>query len=122
MPANNARPIRCIETGQVYPSVTSAAEAIGVHRTSLYNCALGKSDICAGYHWEYVGEEKPQRQKPENLRRPPRKTIYEVQEEALRRSRETGRRVLYRHIQIEETLALIRQREQLERLKKEAKR
>ena len=62
MPANNARPIRCIETGQVYPSVTSAAEAMGVHRASLYNCALGKSDICAGYHWEYVGEEKPQRQ------------------------------------------------------------
>lgn len=122
MPANNARPIRCIETGQVYPSATAAAEALGVHRTSLYNCALGKSDICAGYHWEYVGERKPKRQKPENLRRPPTMTIEDVQKEAARRTRETGRYTDYADIQKEETVALIRQRDKLAKLKKEAKR
>jgi hypothetical protein len=95
---------------------------MGVHRTSLYNCALGKSDICAGYHWEYVGEEKPKRQKPEkpeNLRRPPSKTIEEVQEEAARRTLETGRRVRYADIQKEETVALIRGQDTLAKLKLE---
>ena len=130
MAANNVRPIRCIETGLVYPSVVSAAEALGVHRSGLYKCALGELDTCAGYHWEYVGDGhmirpgKPK--KPDKPRSAPSMTIYEVQEEAARRTRETGRRVRYAHIQIEETVALIRQRDtaaaaKLEKLKRRAK-
>lgn len=102
--------------------MVSAAEALGVHRSSLYKCALGELDTCAGYHWEYVGEEKPKRQKHGNLRRPPTMTITEVQEEAARRTRETGRYTDYADIQKEETVALIRQRDKLAKLKKEAKR
>ena len=36
----------------------------------------------------------------------PYKTVYEVQEEAARRSKEAGRYIRYAHIQIEETVQL----------------
>jgi hypothetical protein len=107
----------------VFPSIKAAAEFVGTYMSGISGCVRGITTTCAGYHWEYVDEEmRMQPNKPENLRRPPRKTIEDVQKEAERRSRETGRRVRYRHIQIEETLAMIRQRDKLERLKREAKR
>lgn len=124
----NAKAIRCIETGRVYPSVTTAAQAMGVGTTSLYYCVAGKSATCAGYHWEYVRpEDRKDLQKHDKPRSRPSMTIEEVQEEAARRTRETGRLVRYKHIQIEETLALIRQRDtaaaaKLEKLKRRAKR
>ena len=49
--------VRCIETGQVYPSIRSAAAAIGRHFSSLSACLRGQTPRCAGLHWEYVDEE-----------------------------------------------------------------
>lgn len=125
MPANNVRPVRCVETGRVYPSAIAAAKAMGVHRNRMYDCASGMTDTCAGYHWVYVGEDhmirpgKPK--KPDKPRSRPTMTITEVQEEAARRTRETGRYTDYADIQKEETVALIRQRDKLAKLKKGAK-
>ena len=48
----------------------------------------------------------------------PNKDIYKVQEEAVRRTKETGRLVRYAHIQKEETIRLIRERDRLEKLKR----
>jgi hypothetical protein len=96
-----------------------AARMMGVSQTGLYNALSGNAQTCAGYHWEYADGQGAK--KPNKPRSRPTMTITEVQEEAARRTRETGRYVRYKHIQIEETLALIRQREGLDKLKKEAK-
>lgn len=53
-------------------------------------------------------------------KRCPNSGIYKVQEEANRRTKETGRLVRYAHIQKEETIAMIRERDKLERLKRGA--
>lgn len=47
------KPVRCLETGQVFDSVTECAEYIGRADGSLCK-ALRKGTACAGYHFEYV--------------------------------------------------------------------
>ena len=48
------KPVRCIETGQSYKSVTDAAKAFGGSQSSLSQCLLGRSNTFKGVHWEYV--------------------------------------------------------------------
>lgn len=47
----NKRPVICVETGIVYDSCTSAAEAMGVGKTAISNCVNGRSKSCSGYTW-----------------------------------------------------------------------
>lgn len=47
--------VRCIETGEVYPSLQAAARANKMSASNL--CRLVKYNIpgiCGGYHWEVV--------------------------------------------------------------------
>ena len=46
--------IRCVETGEIYPSQAAAARAIGLHPYGINNCLMGKQNTCGGYHWERV--------------------------------------------------------------------
>ena len=56
MPGNNNKPVRCVETGQVYPSQRVAI----VDMTGRYNgytadrfkSALRTGQTCFSYHWE----------------------------------------------------------------------
>ena len=127
------RPVVCVETGRVYESIAQAALAMGITASTLNNTLSGKYATSAGYHWEYAQpgvnyqprvvtvertEPKPKKAKRRMLHHGPSMTIEEVQKEALRRSKETGRRVRYADIQKEETVELIRQRDRLEKLKK----
>lgn len=121
------KPILCLETGTVFDSAKEAAEFVHRSPNVVSACARGLNSTAGGYHWQYVDDVErndPKKQevhvKPDKPRSRPAMTITEVQEEARRRSKETGRRVRYKHIQIEETLALIRQRDKMEKLKKEA--
>lgn len=54
----NQRPVRCIETGVVYPSIKAAAEATGSWPPSISKVCQKKSCTHKGYHWEYVKDEK----------------------------------------------------------------
>lgn len=47
-------PIKCVETGKEYSSITQAAEANGIGRTALGECLSGRNKTCARLHWEYV--------------------------------------------------------------------
>lgn len=48
--------VRCVETGEIFPSIKAAGEAIGKHQYGINLCLLGKQQTCGGYHWERVFE------------------------------------------------------------------
>lgn len=50
-----SRPVRCIETGTVYPSSKIAADANPPARQgNIILCCQGKNKSAAGLHWEYA--------------------------------------------------------------------
>ena len=49
-----ARRVCCVETGDIFDSVRSAAEWLGVARTTLSDTLNGRSPCCKGLHWKYV--------------------------------------------------------------------
>jgi hypothetical protein len=46
--------VRCVETGEVWRSMTECASEIGVKICSLCDQIKGRSKTCAGRHFEYV--------------------------------------------------------------------
>lgn len=50
------QPVRCVETGVVYKSISEAAKAIGVNQSLIGNVAAKRKSYktAKGYHWEYV--------------------------------------------------------------------
>ena len=54
---NTARPIRCVETGDVFPSINSVARSLDVDPTSLKK-QMRQGHRCRGYHWEFVTNEQ----------------------------------------------------------------
>lgn len=54
--ANNhsARKTMCVETGQVFDTITEAAKSIGKTPEAIYACCKGKCHTAGGYHWRYI--------------------------------------------------------------------
>ena len=50
-----SKPVRCIETGIIYPSAREASRQTGIHNIS--NCCRGEYKTAGGYHWEFVNKE-----------------------------------------------------------------
>lgn len=48
--------VRCVETGEIFPSIAAAGRAIGKHKYGINLCLLGRQKTCGGYHWERVLE------------------------------------------------------------------
>lgn len=50
------KPVRCVEKGTVYPSISEASRQTGINQTSISNVALKKKwhKTAGGYHWEYA--------------------------------------------------------------------
>jgi hypothetical protein len=53
-PRTTAKPVRCVETGVVYPSLINASAALGLKTPSSICNALKKNSVAGGYHWEYA--------------------------------------------------------------------
>ena len=51
------KPIKCLENGVVYESITQAAEELGLKRTSLVMALTRKTNKLRGYHFELVKEK-----------------------------------------------------------------
>ena len=51
------KPVRCVETGVVYPGVRQAAHGIGVDGANISK-AIRTGNRCHGYHWEYVTDNE----------------------------------------------------------------
>ena len=52
--SRTAKPVRCVETGETFPSMRSAERALG---SGIKKACRGKQTLCRGYHWEYVLEK-----------------------------------------------------------------
>lgn len=50
------KPVKCIETGEVFESINIAAKAINRDQSSLSKCLRGKTKTCAKLHWKYYEE------------------------------------------------------------------
>lgn len=48
------KPVKCVETGEVFESTILAAKFVGKTANAICSCALGRKETCGGYHWEYV--------------------------------------------------------------------
>lgn len=54
-----ARAVACWETGEVYPSIKAAAEAMGLKGPGSISTAIKKRTSSAGYHWYWADGPKP---------------------------------------------------------------
>ena len=52
----NAKPVICIETGDIYASTMDAGDAIGAHFSGISNACRGKQQTVKGLHFCYVKE------------------------------------------------------------------
>ena len=48
---HNKQPVRCIETGETFASITDAARQLAVNEASIYQ-AIRKGCRCKGFHWQ----------------------------------------------------------------------
>lgn len=51
---HHSKPIICIETGEVFVSMTDAAERVGVHISTVSSCVTGKTHTVKGKHYCYL--------------------------------------------------------------------
>ncbi|MBO4400979.1 MAG: GIY-YIG nuclease family protein [Selenomonadaceae bacterium] len=57
-PSANRRPVVCMETGEVYPSLEAAAEKAGVSDSYMCKVCSGVKTTAGGYHWRYQDDEE----------------------------------------------------------------
>ena len=50
----NIRKVKCIETGEIFNSITEAAKYVKGATTNISKCCKNLKYVCKGYHWEYV--------------------------------------------------------------------
>ena len=53
---NSYKPVFCVETNEIFDSVNSAAESVGVTPSSLSNVLHGRKKTAGGYHWKFAKE------------------------------------------------------------------
>lgn len=50
----NCKKVKCVETGEEYPSIAEAARQKNSSKSSVWRACQDSSKIAGGYHWEYV--------------------------------------------------------------------
>ncbi len=53
--SKRAKPVRCVETGEVYRSAHAAETATGL--CSIHKVCQGKRKVSGGWHWEYISSQ-----------------------------------------------------------------
>lgn len=56
----NKKKVRCIETNEVFDSITQASEKTKIDLSSIASCCRGKLKSTHGLHWEFVHEADKQ--------------------------------------------------------------
>lgn len=52
----NGKKVQCIETGEIFETLTDAAKKMKANRHGIGYCCVGKQKTCGGFHWKYVDE------------------------------------------------------------------
>ena len=52
----SSKPVRCVETGIIYPSVCEANHQTKISLSHISLCCNGKRQIAGGFHWEFVDQ------------------------------------------------------------------
>lgn len=47
-------PIKCVETGEIFASITQASEECAIGRSAIQECLSGRNKTCAKMHWKYI--------------------------------------------------------------------
>ena len=53
----SSKPVRCIETGKVYPSTREAGRSLGIPNNNISYCCRGKQHTAGGFHFEYIDQK-----------------------------------------------------------------
>ena len=53
-----AKKVICLETGEIYNSLTEAAKAVNRSTGNISDCLAGRKKTTGGYHWAYYEDEK----------------------------------------------------------------
>lgn len=51
-----SKPVICVETGIVYPSMQEVERLLKIHNSHICACCKGKRKRAGGYHWKYAKE------------------------------------------------------------------
>ena len=54
---NLSKPVRCVETGEIFPSICAAARSINGNDSAISKCCRGMRKTYRGYHWEFYYDE-----------------------------------------------------------------
>lgn len=49
-----SKPVKCLETGKIYPSTIEAQRETGIRNGNISHCCLGNRKTAGGYHWRYI--------------------------------------------------------------------
>ena len=52
----SSKPVRCLETGIIYPNAYEAERQLGIDRANISHCCNGRYKTAGGYHWEFVNQ------------------------------------------------------------------
>ena len=53
-----SKPVRCIETGEIYSSAYEAKRKLGITPSHISECCNGTRKTSKGFHWEFVNKEE----------------------------------------------------------------
>ena len=53
----NPKQIICVETGETFESISSAARHFNIEQSNISRVLNGRQRTCGGYHWKYVNED-----------------------------------------------------------------
>lgn len=48
------KPVRCMESDEIFPSANAAARAKGLFQQNILKCCYGKRNTTGGCHWEFI--------------------------------------------------------------------
>lgn len=49
-----SKPVRCVETGEIFPSMKEVKRQKGYDNGNIGECCKGKRKTCGGFHWEFA--------------------------------------------------------------------